>query len=90
MGVDGFHDHIKPPPDWSTGVDSRPSGGQLATVPYGPRVPFLAIGHFARVNYISHTVMEHSSVVRFLEWNYNGGVMGQLGRRPPPLARLRR
>ena len=38
----------------------------------------LAIGPFARKNTISHVTMEHSSVVRFLEYNFLGPV-GQLG-----------
>jgi phospholipase C len=48
--------------------------------PYGPRVPLLAIGPFARKGTISHTTMEHSSIVKFIEWNWLGGT-GQLGAR---------
>jgi phospholipase C len=63
----GYFDHVTPPPD-ST-VDQKP---------YGTRVPFLAIGPFARKNFVSHVIMEHSSVVKFIEWNFLGGQTGQL------------
>lgn len=77
----GYYDHVSPPMSVPLANDSRPGAQGSLTVPYGTRLPFLAIGHFAKKNYISHTVMEHSSIVRFLEWNYGGGITGQLGRR---------
>ncbi len=66
----GFFDHVAPPP--ASGVDNQP---------YGTRVPFIAIGKFARSNFISHVTMEHSSIVKFIEWNFLGGKTGQLGTR---------
>ncbi len=65
----GYYDHVAPPPP--SKVDGQP---------YGPRIPFIAVGPFARKNYVSHVVMEHSSIVRFIEWNWLGGT-GQLGTR---------
>jgi phospholipase C len=65
----GFFDHIAPPPS----VDSDDAG---VPVPHGTRVPLLAIGRFARTNTVSHVVMYHSSVVRFLEYNFVGPVGG--------------
>ncbi|MFO0614651.1 MAG: alkaline phosphatase family protein [Polyangiaceae bacterium] len=65
----GYFDHVAPPP---TSVDGEP---------YGARVPLVALGPFARKNAVSHVVMEHSSIVRFIEWNWLGGETGQLGRR---------
>lgn len=67
----GFFDHVAPP----TSIDTDDAGNP---VPYGTRVPLLAIGPFARVGTVSHVPMEHSSVVRFLEYNFLGPV-GQLG-----------
>ena len=67
----GFFDHVSPPP----GVDVDDNG---KTVPYGTRVPLLALGEFARKGTVSHVQMEHSSIVRFLEYNFVGPV-GQLG-----------
>jgi phospholipase C len=66
----GFYDHVSPPAE-ST-VDNQG---------YGTRVPLLAIGRFAKTGTVSHTVMEHSSIVKFLEYLYLGGKTGQLGAR---------
>lgn len=66
----GFFDHIAPPAE-ST-VDNQP---------YGTRVPLLAIGRYAKKGTVSHVTMEHSSLVKFLEWNYLGGKTGQLSAR---------
>jgi phospholipase C len=65
----GFFDHVKPP-------DPSPADSQ----PYGTRVPLIAIGRFAKKNYVSHVMMEHSSIVKFLEWNF-AGATGQLNGR---------
>ncbi len=63
----GYWDHVKPP------ADSKADGK-----PYGTRVPMMALGPFARKNFVSHVTMEHSSVVKFIEWNFLGGTTGQL------------
>jgi phospholipase C len=65
----GYFDHVTPPAD--SAVDNQP---------YGTRVPLLAIGRFARKNFVSHVVMEHSSIVKFLELNFTGKT-GQLAAR---------
>jgi hypothetical protein len=49
----GFYDHVTPPKSDQYGL--------------GPRVPLLIISPYAKPGYISHTVYEHSSVVRFIE-----------------------
>ena len=67
----GFFDHVAPPPSIDTDDANAP-------VPYGTRVPMLAIGPFAKQGTVSHVTMEHSSIVRFLEYNFVGPV-GQLG-----------
>jgi len=66
----GFFDHVSPPPN-ST-IDCEP---------YGARVPALALGTFAKQNYVSHSLLEHSSWVKFIEWNWFGEQTGQLGNR---------
>ena len=66
----GYFDHIAPPPD--SPVDQKP---------YGTRLPFLAIGRFARSGHITHAVLEHSSIVKFIEWNWLARTTGQLGNR---------
>jgi phospholipase C len=64
----GFFDHVSPPAD--NPIDHQP---------YGTRVPAIAVGPFARTGTISHQVMEHSSVVKFIEYNWL--VTGLLGGR---------
>src|SRR5262249_777053 len=54
----GYFDHMKPP---DAGADGQP---------YGTRVPMMAFGPFAKANSVSHAVMEHSSIVKFIEWNW--------------------
>jgi phospholipase C len=70
----GFYDHVAPPASPPVTVDADGSGNP---VPYGTRVPFIALGPFAKKGAVSHVVMEHSSVVKFLEWNFLTDV-GQL------------
>jgi phospholipase C len=35
---------------------------------------------------VSHVVMEHSSIVKFIEYNWLGGTTGQLGTRDAAVA----
>jgi phospholipase C len=66
----GYFDHVTPPPP--SAVDGKS---------YGTRLPFLAVGKFAKKGFVSHVTMEHSSLVKFIEWNFLGGKTGQLGTR---------
>jgi len=66
----GYFDHVPPPP--VSAIDCQP---------YGARIPMLAVGRFARQNYVSHVTMEHSSIVKFIEWNWLGMETGLLGGR---------
>jgi phospholipase C len=68
----GFYDHVSPPPPPPATIDP-------ANVPYGPRVPFLALGAGVRPGHVSHVPLEHSSLTRFIEWNWFDGRTGQLG-----------
>jgi phospholipase C len=72
----GYFDHVPPPP--TSAVDNQP---------YGTRVPTIAIGPFARAGTISHVVMEHSSIVKFIESNWLGKT-GQLGTRDATVANI--
>jgi phospholipase C len=65
----GFFDHVAPPP--TSTVDSQP---------YGTRIPLVAIGRFARKNYVSHVTLEHSSILALAEFVFLGK-SGQLGAR---------
>jgi phospholipase C len=66
----GYYDHVRTPP--TSTVDHQA---------YGPRIPLVAVGPFARAGAVSHTQMEHASIVKFIEWNWLQGKTGQLGGR---------
>jgi phospholipase C len=64
------------PADALTGVGLCGSGanslaGLQARCGYGPRLPFLVVSPYARQNYVDHTVTDQSSIVRFIEDNWN-------------------
>ena len=73
----GFFDHVAPP-----GL------GAVDNQPYGTRVPLIAVGPFARAGAVSHVVMEHSSIVKFIEWNWLGMQTGQLAGRDATVANI--
>jgi phospholipase C len=52
----GFYDHVPPP--------------ELDEFGLGQRVPLLIISPFAKAGYISHTIYEHSSILKFIETRY--------------------
>ncbi len=66
----GYFDHVAPPP--ASTVDDQP---------YGMRLPVLAIGPMVKKNFVSHVQMEHASLLKFIEWNWLGQQVGQLGTR---------
>jgi phospholipase C len=43
---------------------------------YGPRQPLLVISPYAKVNYVDHTLTDQSSVLRFIEDNWDTGQIG--------------
>lgn len=65
----GFFDHVRPPATLSGNIDATDETG-LQEIPYGPRVPLLALGKFARKNQIAHEQLELSSLAVFIEWNW--------------------
>jgi phospholipase C len=52
------------------------SGIQNGRCGYGPRQPFLVISPFAKKNYVDHRVTDQSSILRFIEDNWNLGRIG--------------
>jgi phospholipase C len=73
----GYFDHVAPPA--ANTADNKP---------YGPRVPLIAVGPMVKKNYVSHVQMEHSSIVKFIEWNWLGMTTGQLMTRDANVANL--
>ena len=52
----GWYDHMAPP--------------QLDSQGLGFRVPLLAVSPLAKSGFISHTQMDHVSILRFIQWNW--------------------
>ena len=52
------------------GIDTPNAQGRCG---YGPRMVFMVISPWARKNYVSHTIIDQSSVVKFIEDNWLGG-----------------
>ena len=58
------------------GAFGQPSQGRCG---YGTRIPVLVVSPFAKVNYVDHTLIDQSSVLRFIEDNWLFGERIQLG-----------
>jgi phospholipase C len=85
---DGWYDHVMPPivnqssdpvNDTLLGsgmCGSAPSGSYLDRCGYGARMPFLVISPFAKQNFVDHSTTDTTSILRFIEDNWNLGRMG--------------
>jgi phospholipase C len=74
----GYYDHVRPPravrPDNVDPVVARPPGTPDAADlydRYGFRVPAVVVSPFARKNYVSHVVHDHTSVLKLIETKWN-------------------
>jgi phospholipase C len=75
---DGWYDHVMPPivNQSNTPLDflcGERTDGPGARCGYGPRLPLLVISPYARENYVSHTLTDQTSILRFIEDNWLGG-----------------
>jgi phospholipase C len=52
------------------------SGGYQDRCGYGPRQPLLVISPFARSNFVDHSVTDQTSILRFIEDNWQTGRIG--------------
>ncbi len=87
---DGWYDHQMgpivnqsqdPAHDALTGAScgSNPanvSGGYQDRCGYGPRLPLLVVSPFAKSNFVDNTVTDQSSILRFIEDNWQLGRIG--------------
>jgi phospholipase C len=84
---DGFYDHVMSPifvqsstsDDQLNGPGACGSGAGVTyqgRCGYGPRLPLLVISPYAKVNYVDHTTTDQSSILRFIEDNWNLGRIG--------------
>ena len=55
------------------GIDPTATPNAQGRCGYGPRLPFLVISPWSKDNYVSHVVIDQSSVVRFIEDNWLNG-----------------
>ncbi|MGA7522842.1 MAG: alkaline phosphatase family protein [Acidobacteriaceae bacterium] len=58
----GWYDHVSPP--------QLPNSFGL-----GARVPVIVISPYAKTGYISHQQMDYVSILRFIQWNWNLGLL---------------
>lgn len=53
-----------------------PMGGYQGRPGYGLRLPFLLISPWAKINYVDHTLIDQTSILRFIEDNWSLGRIG--------------
>lgn len=85
---DGWYDHVLGPvvsPSNDATYDALTGTGQCGTpragsysgrCGYGPRLPLLVISPYANRNFVDHSVTDQSSILRFIEDNWNLGRIG--------------
>jgi phospholipase C len=86
---DGFYDHVMPPIVSQSNDSANDSllgpagmcgtpkpGAYLDRCGYGTRLPFLVISPFARQNFVDSTLTDTTSILRFIEDNWNLGRLG--------------
>jgi phospholipase C len=85
---DGWYDHVMPKivngsNDAKTDALYGPGnagtpklGNYLDRAGYGPRLPLLVISPYAKKNFVDHTLTDQSSILRFIEDNWNLGRIG--------------
>ncbi len=83
---DGWYDHQAPPivnfshtsaDPFTYESNTPPSlGGIQGRMGYGPRLPLLVISPYAKANYVDHKTTDQSSILRFIEDNWNLGRIG--------------
>lgn len=75
----GYYDHVPPPP--AVAPDNI---APRITVPpdepgdfaqYGFRVPAFVVSPFAKADYVSHVVHDHTSILKFIETKFNLGAL---------------
>lgn len=83
----GWYDHVFPPiinqshvpPDALLGpgdAGNPPPGTYQGRLAYGNRIPFLLLSPFSKQNFVDHSVIDQTSVLRFIENNWRLGRIG--------------
>jgi phospholipase C len=79
---DGWYDHVMGPivsqsatvqdalTNGSCGSAAKALGGIQGRCGYGPRLPFVLVSPWSKVNFVDHSVTDQSSPIRFIEDNW--------------------
>ncbi|GGF36564.1 phospholipase C [Aliidongia dinghuensis] len=81
---DGWYDHAMPTnvrqstisADALTGTaacGTAPTGGVQGRCGFGPRLPMILVSPYAKTNFVDHTLTDQSSIIAFVEKNWNLG-----------------
>ena len=77
---DPTNDAISGNPATSTGSCGKPGPGVVITIQdrcgFGVRMPFLLISPYAKRNFVDHSLNDTTSVLRFIEYNWGLGTIG--------------
>jgi phospholipase C len=84
---DGWYDHVMPPiitPSNTTAdavngpgkCGTSAPGSVQGTCGFGPRLPLVIVSPFAKENFVDSTLTDQSSILRFIEDNWNAGRIG--------------
>jgi len=74
----GYYDHVRPPaaiPPDDIPPDLAPGDAPGGYDRYGFRVPAVVISPYARPNYISRVVRDHTAILKFIERKWNLGAL---------------
>jgi phospholipase C len=58
------------------GYSNPPGYPQKDKCGYGPRIPLLVISPYAKANFVDHTATDFTSILKFIEDNWNLGRIG--------------
>jgi phospholipase C len=86
----GWYDHVMPPvinqsqtardaltgPGQCGSNGNKVAGGYQARCGYGTRLPLLVVSPWAKENYVDHGVTDQTSIIRFIEDNWQTGRIG--------------
>ena len=83
----GWYDHVMPPivtPSNTTAdalnvpgsCGTSAPGSEQGKCGFGPRLPLLIVSPFAKENFVDHTLTDQSSILRFIEDNWQTGRIG--------------
>ncbi len=82
---DGWYDHVAAPivnhsndpeNDVLTYLGNPDLGSYQDRAGFGPRLPLLVISPYAKKNFVDHTLTDQTSILRFIEDNWNLGRIG--------------